>query len=104
MGKVSIITVLGLALVGTSTQPAAAQTRDLHMVYRTHGKTSQISTLDKEAYRKFVQLLLERKKPRLAYEHLAAPSMIEHQPPFGKTRASTIKQWQTMASLPSSHF
>jgi len=65
---------------------------------------TEISSRDQQAFRIFVKLLLNQKKPRQAYEAMGAPNMIQHQPPFGATRESTIEQWETMASLPTSRF
>lgn len=35
---------------------------------------------------------------------MASPQMVQHQPPFGENRESTIKQWLTMTAKPQSHF
>ena len=56
------------------------------------------------AFETFAHRLLAEKDPRGAYTVLADADMGQRNPPFGSGRESTIRQWETMTSLPTSHF
>lgn len=56
------------------------------------------------AFNAFVDTLLIDRDPKRAFESFAADDLKQHSPAFGPSRATTIRQWQSMTQMPEARF
>jgi hypothetical protein len=63
-----------------------------------------LSSADQTAYKTFADLLINQRKPRLAYETYTAPNFVQHMGPMAPNLANTLKAWEGPFSAPTAHF
>lgn len=68
------------------------------------GTDTKLTVVDQRAYRKFADLLINQRKPRVAYETYAAAHFVQHMGPMSPNLENTLKAWEGPFSGPKAHF